>query len=177
MKRIIIWIQYDRLYPKRPNGQIMWSKILILWLWTTNMIFIKHRCSQKIIFHFEYAILISLIPGKGLCIRLYQYIGRHTKTKDPKAKNWLWIKWHSRCLFTSFFCLGLYLWFGGQNQLWKYIKYAWKVKWLWLDMNDVEDPKEWEKCVQDIIIKLAVDQYGFKILVLTLFYLFQGGKR
>ena len=44
-------------------------------------------------------------------------------------------------------------------------------------MNEVDDPKEWEKCVQDIIIKLAVDQYGMKVLVLTLFYLFQGGKR
>ena len=173
MKRIIIWIQYNRLYRKRP----MWSKILIFWLWTTTMIFIKHGFSHRILFHFAYVILISLSIGQGLYKCLYQFIGRHTKTKDPKARNWLWIKWHPRCLFTSFFCLGLYLGFGGRNQLWKYFKYAWKVKWFWLAMNEIDDPKKWGKCAQYIIIKLAVDQYGIKILVFTLFNFFQGGKR
>ena len=43
-------------------------------------------------------------------------------------------------------------------------------------MNGVGNPKEWVKFVQYIIFKLAVDQYGIKILVLTLFYLFKEEK-
>ena len=66
--------------------------------------------------------------------------------------------------------------FGGRNQLWKYVNYEWKVKWFWLAMNEVGNPKEWGKFVQYIIFKLAVDQYGIKILVLTLFYLFKEEK-